>query len=343
MPRDFNFEPQIAQLRALDFVQSAELVSANSGPGRGGDGELILKTADGTFRFLIEKKAAYLDRSFLNMLIAQAKGRKPMVLFARYVPRESAERLMDAGLNFVDAAGNIHLRLGSRYERTIVGRREPAKVREKQAVLSPGRVQALFALAAYPEAAEWTVRQLAAAAGVSKSAAAQIRQQWIDEGLLVKSKDGYRRLERPSPSLREQLLRGYEQVLRPRLVVGRYRLQVSESDEVVEHLHKALSPVRWSLTGGPASFRLNRFYQGLEIPLFCENLTAEVSRKARLLPDHDGPVAVLKSFGELPFWKEVDGIQLAHPWLIYCELMHSSDPRAHEAAEELRSEYLPHG
>lgn len=31
---------------------------------------------------------------------------------------------------------------------------------------------------------------------------------------------------------------------------------------------------------------------------------------------------------------------LAHPWLIYTELMYSSDLRAHEAAEELKREFL---
>ncbi|HTV83266.1 MAG TPA: type IV toxin-antitoxin system AbiEi family antitoxin [Acidobacteriaceae bacterium] len=338
-----QYEPQLSQLRSLDFVRSAKIVAFPSGPDSGGDAELTLQTPEGNFRFLVEQKTSYLDRTFLNMLAAQAKGSEPVLLFARYIPRESAETLMKAGINFVDAAGNIHIRLGNRYERTLVGRRETSKAQDKQRILSPGRIQALFAFAAYPDAAGWTVRQLATAAGISKSAAAQARRQWIADGLLVKGTDGYRRRDPQSPSLHEQLLSGYEQVLRPRLVTGRYRAPVSTPDEVIEHLHRELPPVRWSLTGGPASFRLNRFYQGLEVPLFFEHLTSEVSRKARLLPDREGAIAILKSFGNLPFWKEMNGIHLAHPWLIYCELMRSSDPRAHEAAEELRSEYLPHG
>ncbi len=343
MARVYQHEQQLSLLRSLDFVRAAEVVSLPPGTGSRGDAELILKTAEETFRFRIQKKKAYLDRSFLNMLVAHAKGSEPILLLARYVPRESAETLMNAGINFVDEVGNIHLRLGNRYERTIIGQREPSTGREKQAIVSPGRIQALFALAAYPDAANWTVRQLATAAGISKSSAAQARQQWIADGLLIKTKDGYRRPESQSSSLRAQLLSGYEQILRPRLLIGRYRLPVSASDEVIDHLRRDLLPVRWSLTGGPASFRLNRFYQGLDVPLFSDDLTAETSRKARLLPDREGLVTVLRSFGELPFWKEVDGIHLAHPWLIYCELMHSNNPRAHEAAEELRSEYLPNG
>ena len=40
------------------------------------------------------------------------------------------------------------------------------------------------------------------------------------------------------------------------------------------------------------------------------------------------------------FWRTVDAVPLAHPWLIYAELMFEPDPRAHEAAAELRQEYL---
>lgn len=334
-----QFGTQLSLLRALDFVKSAELVAFRPGA----DAELVLKTPNGSFRFLVQSKSSYLDRSFLNMLAAQAKGSQPMLLFARYVPRESAETLMKAGVHFVDAAGNIHIRLGNRYERTVIGRRELAKVQDRRGILSPGKIQALFAFAAYPDVADWTVRRLATAAGISKSAAAQTRQQWIAEGLLIKSKDGYRRSDPQSPSLREQLISGYEQLLRPRLIIGRYRSPESALDDIIDHLRRELPPVGWSLTGGPAAFRLNRFYQGLEIPVFCELPEPDASRRARLLPDRSGPIALLKSFGDLPFWKEVNGVRVAHPWLIYCELMRSPDPRAHEAAEELRSEYLPNG
>ena len=58
------------------------------------------------------------------------------------------------------------------------------------------------------------------------------------------------------------------------------------------------------------------------------------------MPDRDGTVILLKGFGQVTYWKAVGGKMLAHPWLIYCELMHSSDPRAHEAAAELEGAIL---
>jgi hypothetical protein len=59
----------------------------------------------------------------------------------------------------------------------------------------------------------------------------------------------------------------------------------------------------------------------------------------RLLPDRDGPITLLKAFGEIVYWRTADHTNVAHPWLIYAELMAEPDPRAHEAAEELRKEF----
>jgi Transcriptional regulator, AbiEi antitoxin, Type IV TA system len=94
--------------------------------------------------------------------------------------------------------------------------------------------------------------------------------------------------------------------------------------------------LRWSLLGGPAAYELQHFYRGMEIPLFIHNFSDTTVRHLRLLPDAQGPITLLRSFGTLPYWKEIAGKTLVHPWLIYAELMHLPDPRAHEAAEELR-------
>jgi hypothetical protein len=118
--------PFLEQLRTLHFISDLDFPPKNRGGDQGIEGTLKVRTPKGTYSFLVEQKRSYLDRGILNALVAQAKlyarvHRKPLLLLARYIPRPSAERLIESRINFVDQAGNMHLVLGQNYERTIIG------------------------------------------------------------------------------------------------------------------------------------------------------------------------------------------------------------------------------
>ena len=98
--------------------------------------------------------------------------------------------------------------------------------------------------------------------------------------------------------------------------------------------------VRYSLTGGPAADLLQRYYRGPELPVHVSDVNDGWLRRLKLLPDRAGSVILLRSFGEVVFWREIEGFWVAPPWLIYAELMSSEDPRAHEAGERIRQELI---
>jgi hypothetical protein len=101
------------------------------------------------------------------------------------------------------------------------------------------------------------------------------------------------------------------------------------------------SPPAFAVTGGPAAELIQHFYRGPELPLFLRDSSPTVQQRLRLLPDRQGPIVVLRAFGEMVFGKEVSSIRLAPRWLIYTELLNAEDPRAHEAAAEFRRDCLP--
>jgi hypothetical protein len=122
-----NIQQFFEQLRALPFVTDLDFSAEGHRNDREAEDILKIRAPKGTYRFLVEQKRSYLDRGMLNARVAQAKlyateHRVPLLLFARYIPGPSAERLMQSGINFVDQAGNMHLVLGRNYERTVVGR-----------------------------------------------------------------------------------------------------------------------------------------------------------------------------------------------------------------------------
>jgi hypothetical protein len=229
--------------------------------------------------------------------------------------------------------------LGQNYERTIIGNKENAVSKEGKRV-SPAIAQLLFTFATKELAGSWSVRQLAEASGLSKSNVANVRQQLVERGVLRESGHCFDISDKSR--LQDELLRGYEFALRPKLLIGRFRSSDRDLDDMLASVRKPFADlsIRWSVTGGPAAQALQKFYRGLELPIFVDSFPDQLRRQLRIIPDKAGPLIFLRSFGTIPFWREIEPFPLAHPWLIYAELMYSFDPRAHEAAEELKREFL---
>jgi len=337
---DREFEPLDA-LRRIPFVRDLHYEPAPNGQDLGCDGKLDIQTPARHFHLLVEAKRSFLTRSTVNQLLAwvkQVRAAKPrhVILLARHIPRPVAERLIDAKVNFADDVGNIHLALGDRYNWTVVGKPASEPVSERRPI-SAAQLQLLFQFVTHPESANWPVRRLELAAGISKSRAAQARQQLVAEGLLTRKGKDYQL--GPKNLLAERLSFGYAQVLRPKLVVGRFRFGEKTAEMFLARLRNSTpSGLRYALTGGPAIDLLQHFYRGPEVPMFLEPSSRRMTQELRLLPDSEGPVTLLRAFGETVFWQERDNHMLAPPWLIYAELLYSNDPRAHEAALEFQKE-----
>jgi len=343
-----NAEPQFDQIRAVPFVRRLRLVPAKSGD-RNASGVLEITTPRGKHRLPLIVKRSYLDRSMVNAVIGQIQGERkaakrggPTVtkgetlVLAPYLATPTAKSFIDAGISFADQVGNIHLALGDEYSWTVIGERKPPKPPQSER-MTPAAVQLLFQFAVNPESANWTVRNLAAHSGLSKSKVAQVRLQFARKQMFTAQ--GSATSPDASRDLRDRLVSGYNQILRPKLVLGRFRYQEPSVEQFLARLTNdaAAQKIPYALTGGPAADAMQHFYRSSEVPVF---LDAEHHRALRLLPDRTGPVVLLKPFGDLVYWREFEGKMVAPPWLVYAELLNGSDPRAREAAEELRQEFL---
>jgi len=346
-----ELELPLSHLRALPFVENLRLLPVEKGP-EGGEPMIELTTPEGQYRFGVEQKRSYLNQSLINAIIGRttrlAQDRHPRprrvktgqpaakIVLARYIPATLGEQLVNAGVSFADEPGNVHLRLGSRYNWTVLGKKEPPKLPEANRT-TPATIQLLFQLSTDPKTAAWTVRDLARAAGISKTKVAQLRNQFIREGILTGKSDF-----QATPEISDRLVSGYSQILRPKLLLGRYRYPDSSANQFLGRLSEFAKTrkVSYALTGGPAAEAMQHFYRGPEVPMFLDLAGVAMQRVLRLLPDRTGPVLLLKPFGELVYWREFDGRMVAPPWLVYAELLANGDPRAREAAEELRRGFL---
>ncbi|HEX7126405.1 MAG TPA: type IV toxin-antitoxin system AbiEi family antitoxin [Thermodesulfobacteriota bacterium] len=309
------------------------------------DAVVKLRTPRRTFTLALEVKRTYLDQVLTNAIIAEHRAmlerhRLPLLLAARYIPPPTGERLAEAGVNFVDRPGNVHLALGDDHHVLLLGRREPAREPTARRV-GPALVQLLFALLAEPAAAAWPIRPLAEAAGIGKTAAATGRERLVRLGILA---GGRRRPCRvvDHDRLVDEFLGGYANVLRPHLLIGRFRTTERDPDRLIRGVAAAAerAEVPVALTGSAGAYALDRFYRGEEITLLVGAFTPALQRSLRLVPDREGPVTLLRAFGTRWAWRATGGVTVAHPWLIYAELLCQGDPRGLEAAEQMRHNYL---
>jgi hypothetical protein len=345
---EVQLDRYIAHLKALDFVNDVTVRGPESYGHEEFDAVLGITTPAGEFKLGAEIKSVYPNRALVNLITATAhrfetRNRKRMgyVALLTRTARIQEEKLIEAGVNFMDLAGNLNLKLGQNYQALVVGRREQPRVESESSKLaSRAGAQLLFTLAADPSAANWPTRQLAQASGISKSIVARLERRLVHSGILQPVGRDFQ-LAKPN-DIRQQLLAGYSETLYPRILFGRFRSGIRDTKEFLLHASTIFgeAQMRWSLTGGPAADLLQHYFRGEEIPIFVERPNADLQKKLRLLPDRTGPIKLLSAFGAPAFWRTIDNYSVAHPWLIFAELMQSEDSRAHEAAQELYTEFL---
>lgn len=336
--------PYLDRLRELPFVRDVALDAPPANVNALWDALLKVETPRRTYRFAVELKRTYLDRALTNAVIAERgllarKAQMPLLLLARYIPRPTGERLVEAGVNFVDRPGNIHLTLGDDHHVLLLGRREPTTDTTARRP-GPALVQLYFLLLAEPAALTWPVRRLAEEGGFGKTTAAAGLRRLVGLGVLGRDGKTYRFVD--AKRLTDDFLRGYAEVLRPHLVIGRFRPPERDLEKFLLRLAGEASELgaKWAVTGAPAAYKLDRFYRGDAVPVFVDGPPETLRRTLRLVPDPQGPVTLLRPFGERWKWRDVGGAPVAHPWLVYAELLFDGEPRALEAAEQFRERHL---
>ena len=334
-----NLEPYIEQLKSVPYVKRVRPETDHALA----DSVLRIRTAAGDFVLAVELKRSYLDRTVTNALLAMAARRRgsPVIVFARYISRPIGERLVAAGVNFVDRVGNLHLRLGDN-QTLLLGKKESRPISEGKRT-GAAAIQVYCTFLAAPEAIQWPSRRIAEVSGAGKTAVAEARQRLISDGVLQPLRSGGYSVADPK-TLEEYFLRGYEHILRPHISLGRYRTVERQPEEFVQRAATAAAKhvLKWALTGAAGAYELERFYRSEETQLFLgvDAIKDELQRDLKLLPDKQGPITLFKFFGDIVLYPGTRPRSVAHPWLVFAELLYQGESRALEAAEEIRERFL---
>lgn len=328
----------LAELRRLEGVDRAE-----TGWGRVGDppAELVILTIAGRRRELyLREVRTHLSYPLAKGIAAASTKRRarPTLLFAPHVGPDMGQLLRERGLQYVDPAGNCWISLPS-YSALVSGRPPARTSRDMRALRAPG-LQVIFALLAQPGLVNAPIRDVADAAGVSKSTVANVRRQLEQERLLGR---GVRRRVLTDPhALVDRWLSAYGMTLRPRLFLGRYATPHADPHALERAIERELAAPElntdWAWGGGAAADRLTGHHRGRRTVVHVHDGAADLAERLDAVPSPDGPLELLRVPGPLALRGPID--RVAHPLLIIAELYSMAEERAAEAAQEIRERFV---
>lgn len=319
-------EPYINHLRALPELTAhvGSVAKAHS---------LEINAAGRRFRLPVKSVSSHLSAAIVAQLMSEARKNPGVIVCAPAISDEIAQRLSDANINYVDRRGNLRLRLGKGYLVWIVGRRGNVDTSSGVTDIRFPGYRAMFAYLAKPDLVHAPLRTVAAESGVSVKAVSAMLERMRIDGTIDATRAGARWAHGQRRRLFEQWLAAYPVQIRGRLLVGSFRVPVRTPDEIERHIEKVLNKQDWQLGGTSAAWRMLRHYRGSRVTIQIEGDPANVTKLLRAIPDPNGDLIILRELS--PLAKKGDAAGLAHPLLVYSELMSSGDERAVETANLL--------
>ena len=269
----------------------------------------------------------------ITRLLKQANPTKgtPVVVLAERLGPELRQAILGHGLGYIDAAGNCHIELdGGRVVVHIEGKR---RIPPGSSTLRDAGYRVLFALLAQPELLEHSVREVEALANASRHAVSQLLARLRDEGILMRAgRSKHVFAPEGKEACIDRFAAGWADVLRNRLLVGRFRLRERDPDDAERVVLRVFAAARipFGFGGTAGAARLTRYLRGEETTIHTADWSADLGKQLGAVPDRQGPLIVYRTMGKLDLHSEVP--TTAHPLLVHAELARSPEPRAREAA-----------
>ena len=301
------------------------------------DGELDLNSHGSERMYLVQITKSHLSYATASGVIERARrAQRDWLLFAPYVPAKVGQFLADHRVSYADTVGNCHLIVERGHLLAHIEGKKPDRITYSGSGGRAPSYQLAFAILAQPNLLEKPVREIAEATGIGKSAAADQLRRLERQGMI----DRKRALLLRRSELRDRWLSAYADIVRPAWLIGRYRTRTTDPEQLEQEMEKAWADEIWALGGGAAAWRMTGFHRGIETVVHVRGLPADAIRRLRAIPDPLGHLTLLGTPGTIAY--QGTETHVAHPLLVYTEMVSSSEPRLRESAAELE-EHLPGG
>lgn len=268
-----------------------------------------------------------------------------VLLFTRYANPKVIENLLDAGINFVDTAGNISIKLDNP---TVIvqvkGNKAPkTKDVERSRLFQPSGLAVLLTLLVDPDSLNRPYRHIANISNVSLGSVGWIMSELKNKGYIRTKNDGQQVFVDRS-GLFSRWIEAYPEQLRPKITLSKLLAPEADVYNLLEQLRQIMQAkhVDWAVSGETAADILTHHLVPNELVFFTADWATQYERSLRWVPSKQGNITVLNLFSPAIMDKNSrkSPYPLTHPALVYAELINSRSERARETAGILAKKCL---
>lgn len=313
-------ETAIQRLRELPGIQSVRAPE----PER-----FLLQTAMGTSTLRWLGRSTRPSRSLLTRLTQE-----PSLLSLPHITVGLGAQLREAGVNYLDESGNVFLQVDG--VTVWIDGRPPKVAPAPSSELRAAGYRVLGAALEAPDLFQRPLREIAASCGVSTSPVLGVRAFLTREGCLVDTAAGPKLIERRK--LIDRWLYGYRDLLRRKLVIGRYALPGSCA-QLAQVLEQVCGE-QWAWGGSQAAFRRFSLGTNEDVIIHLPILHSQDASRVPLRPDVAGAVEALALPHASAWGGRLQGA--VGPMLQLAELSARPDDRSREVAASLREHLEEH-
>jgi len=324
----------------LDDVPFLTVESVEPHPARDGaerpDFVVSVRGTGGPFRLVVEAAAngqPRFARSAAQQLRSSVEQGEYGVFVAPYISERAASILSDAGVGFVDLAGNCRLCFDGVYIRRKGNENPFSEMRTLKSLFAPKAGRVLRPLLRWPERA-WKTQALSDEVGVSLGHVSNVRKTLLNEEWAEKTSQGVR-LTDP-----ESLLQTWAEAYDPEKNERHLFYSFEDHSEVEKKLGRlgADRNLRYALTAFSGAERVAPHVRYERASAFIEaDRIEEVADLLSLKRVESGPtIELIEPYDEGVFYgrSEAGDVSVAHPVQLYLDLRSRPD-RGEEAAEFL--------
>lgn len=258
-----------------------------------------------------------------------ATEKRPVLLVAKYINPNMFDKLVELGLNILDCAGNCYIRYMNGnipvFHLTNKGEKNVFANEKVYPIFQDAGIKVIFYLLQDKNNVNKAYREIKENTGVALGTVKNVIDELVARNFILVTDKG--RILKNLKALLDLWIESYNQVLKPKLLMGRLAFRTNE--QRIKWLAMEL-PEGMYWGGESAANIIDNYLEPGAFDIYTDVPTAYLMKTGFVKQDVNGEIKVYQKF-----WKWETEDHLAPLILVYADLMGSGNSRCLEAANRL--------